>query len=232
MGLTALLVAAPWCAPAADPVVVSVAAQDARAAAQAATRSLGLQTELPGDRAIKPEEPPDPEAPSSFSPLRISPEAARIVLWMAVIAFVLVALFSLRDTVWSSSRSRRFAPDDPDAPPSLAVAARMDQAQLEADELARRGNFAEAMHVLLLQSVGELRRRLDVSIAASLTSREILHRIGLGPEERTVFADIISRVEISYFGAHEPDESEYLACRQSFESLTLALMSTSRGSAA
>ena len=36
-------------------------------------------------------------------------------------------------------------------------------------------------------------------------------------------ADIIGRVEISYFGSHQPDEQDYLDCRRSFEALTRSL---------
>ncbi len=43
-----------------------------------------------------------------------------------------------------------------------------------ADELAAEGRFVEAMHVLLLQALADMRRRLDEQFADSLTSREIL----------------------------------------------------------
>ena len=79
------------------------------------------------------------------------------------------------------------------------------------------------MHVLLLRSVNELRRRLGVSIAVSLTSREILYRVALSPAERSHLADIIASVEISYFGPHQPDEEDYLRCRRDFEALSQAL---------
>ena len=99
----------------------------------------------------------------------------------------------------------------------------MDQAQVEAEVMAQAGDYAEAMHILLLQSVGELRRRLDVAIAVSLTSREIMHKLELTHSARLAFSDIISRVEISYFGSYLPTQADYLACRESFAALALAL---------
>jgi hypothetical protein len=72
--------------------------------------------------------------------------------------------------------------------------------------------------------VNELRSRLAVPIAASLTSREILERAPLSNEERAALADIVSGVEISYFGAYRPGAMEYAACRRSFESLKSLLM--------
>ncbi len=196
-----------------------VAAEQARTTLHDAVRRLDLQTELPAEKEknIYPEnrtvDPPD---------VSLSAEAARIVLWGAAIITVVIILMTLRDNLWSSSR-RRMLHDNPEEVAPEAVAARMDKAQDDADVLADRGGFAEAMHLLLLQSVGELRLRLGIAIAASLTSREILLRVGLGSEGRSAFADIIGRVEISYFGPHLPGKEEYLACRRSFETLTESL---------
>ena len=192
-------------------------AQEARLAAEAALRSARLQTDLPVDAS---KEEYEPEKPLS---LIISPETARILLWIALACIAFVILKTFRDNVWSSSRSRRFAHAEDEEQAPAGVAARLDKAQGEADELARLGSFAEAMHVLLLRSVSELRLRLSVSIAVSLTSREILQRLALAPAERSHFADIIASVEISYFGAHQPDEADYLRCRHSFEALSAAL---------
>jgi hypothetical protein len=119
-------------------------------------------------------------------------------------------------------RARSLEGTEEEAAPA-AVAARMDKARSGADELARRGDFAKAMHSMLLQSVNELRRRLEAPIASSLTSREILARVPLSPEARALFAGIIDRVEISHFGPYLPGEEDYTACRRSFEELTRTL---------
>jgi hypothetical protein len=99
----------------------------------------------------------------------------------------------------------------------------METAQTGADDLARRGKFAEAMHALLLQSLSELRRHLHAPLAVSLTSREILHHIDLPPEGHAVFADIVERVEISHFGGRRPEAEDYVACRRSFDALARVL---------
>jgi hypothetical protein len=170
-------------------------------------RALDLQTELEfeEDRRFR---------------LNISPRIASRIFYGAIFVVFAVVLLALRDNLWSFSRSRRLGPDSGGESPPPAAASRMENAQVEADELARRGDFAEAMHVLLLQSVSELRRGLAVSIADSLTSREILRRVSLPGEGRSVFSDIISRVEISYFGTHKPEAEDYAACRRSFDTLT------------
>lgn len=181
-------------------------------------RVLGLQTELlfREEKRIAPEN----EARPSFSFMRISPEMARYLLYASLIVIAIVIILNLRANLWSSSRSQQMERVmQQESAPNL-VALRMEKAQVEADEMARQGNFAEAMHILLLQSVGELRRRLNVPIAVSLTSREILHgTAALTPDGRAILADIIGRVEISYFGTHLPDREEYQACRRSFDAL-------------
>ena len=102
---------------------------------------------------------------------------------------------------------------------SAASAARMERAGGEADALAVCGNYAEAIHVLLLRTLEELRLRSGAGFAASLTSRELLRGLELPQEQRRLFGEIIGRVEVSWFGPHEPDAEEYAACRRDFERL-------------
>jgi hypothetical protein len=95
----------------------------------------------------------------------------------------------------------------------------MERAQIEAEDMARAGDFAEAMHILLLRSVSELRRRVSAPIAESMTSREILKSVAISPEERAALSEIVAKVEISYFGAHRPEADEYAVCRRGFDAL-------------
>ncbi len=210
--LAATLAAAPaW----AEPHPEAVPPAEARAAFQKSARDLRLQTEIPV---------PTAEGLACGPNLWvIPPEVARFLLWGALLAIVVAVLWNWRGLQWSDSRARRMDGGDPEEAAPEAVRARLESARLEADELARQGLFAQAMHVLLLRSVSELRRRLDISIAASLTSREILARLALPPAGRVSLADIVGRVELCYFGAWEPGAADYAACRQSFETLTAAL---------
>ena len=192
--------------------------EKARVSLRASVHVLGLQTELPiGDNGKA--ETRD-QTVQRYPQLRISSETATFILYGAVLVMVIVVFLSLPTNLWSFSRSRQLSGGDSYERAPVAAAVRMEKAQVEAEELAYQGNFAEAMHVLLLQSVDELRRRLCVSISVSLTSRDILRRIALPPEGLAVFSDIISRVEISYFGTYQPGVEEYRACRRSFDTLT------------
>ena len=92
-----------------------------------------------------------------------------------------------------------------------------------ADELAAEGRFVEAMHVLLLQGLADIRARLDEQFADSLTSREILRSTKLSEAGRSSLRDIVNRVEWTYFGEHPAALADYVACRTSFNALAQAL---------
>jgi len=217
------------CAPA--PAYASGAAEqpsrsEIQAAMNASVRQLHLQTELPGF-VRNPVTGNSPDLPNVNNMNRIldMSTVATILFFASLIAIVAVIAMTWRDNLWSSSRARvlhnlRTSASGGDGSAISEFAAWEEKSRLEADELARRGNFAEAMHILLLRSVEELRRNLRISIAASLTSREILYHIALPSEGRPVLSDIISRVEVSYFGGHRPGADDYKACRDSFDALT------------
>jgi hypothetical protein len=207
---------------------------------------LGLQTEMPepnfGPRAETPDpnvgpraEMPDPKsgprtempnpavnAPDHSSNSQAAPDFIRFLLWGAVIVGILVMVWSLRDSLPFISRSRKIIAPEP-APPSLAQSNRMEEAQAEADDLARQGHYGEAMHVLLLKSLNEIRRQLGTSFAISLTSREILRRVQLSDIGHQSLTAIIRRVERTYFGSEDAGQSDYRDCRINFETLKHSL---------
>lgn len=183
-------------------------------------RSHSLQTKIPdGSGSMRRENDNSVIKPPS---VRFSEDVARIILYAGIAAIIVVVLVTLKDNLWSSSRSRRLMREEEITAPA-ETAVRMEKAKAEAEDLASSGSFAEAMHVLLLQSVNELRKRLDLSIAASLTSREILHRVSLPAAGKNAFAEVIGWVEISYFGFHEPTRDDYVSCRMSYETLAAEL---------
>jgi hypothetical protein len=197
------------------PIGPAFAGADSGDMVRASVDRLGLQTEMP-DPAIAP--------PEHGSNAHLSPDFIRFLLWGAVISGVAVIIWSLRDSLPVISRSRKIiAPEQ--APPSLAQSNRMEEAQLEADDLARQGHYTEAMHVLLLKSLNEIRRQLGTSFAVSLTSREILRRLQLPDIGRQSLTAIIRAVERTYFGGEDAGQGDYSDCRSHFETLKHSLAS-------
>jgi hypothetical protein len=181
--------------------------QDPQALAQQAIQRLGLQTEL-----LRAPEPAQWQ-------LTLPPET----LWLVIIIAVGALLYAFRDALPMLRLGRRGAwtadegaiDQTGPAAPAVALGA--------ADELAAQGHFVEAMHVLLLQALAEIRLRLDEQFADSMTSREILRSKYLSDQLRHPLGEVVSRVEWTYFGEHPAAQDDYLACRSSFSALARAL---------
>jgi hypothetical protein len=183
--------------------------QEVQKTAEQVIRKLDLQTTLPRE----------PERPPRFT-FRMPGE----VLWLVIIVALGVLIYAFRDyiPIWRWGRGGAWTPDE------TAVGggeARAPAAVLgAADDLAAEGRFVEAMHVLLLQSLADIRAGLDEQFADSLTSREILRSsTKLSEAGRTSLRDIINRVEWTYFGEHPAALPDYEACRASFNALIQAM---------
>jgi hypothetical protein len=178
-----------------------------RAAAAGAVRSLDLQTDLP-------REPSEPgwhfELPGE-------------IFWLVLIGGLAALLYSFWDElpIWRMGW-RRERSDGAEAAAALEGSA-PEEVAAAADDLARQGRFGEAMHALLLQSLADVRRRLDEQFADSLTSREILRNTRLPSQGREPLRDIIARVERSYFGEYAAGPQDYTACRERFTELARVL---------
>jgi len=175
--------------------------------------SLDLQTAFPNAAVASGSEP---WPASDFS---------RVLLWAAVAIGVVVIALYLRDILPGGGLARRRGWDPGEAGLAAAGASAEAQAQSDADELARLGRFVDAMHVLLLQALADMHRRLDVALADSLTSREILRRAKVSPLAKSALQEIIGAVERAYFGDHPAGESDYLSCRTNFATFVGALNS-------
>ena len=122
-----------------------------------------------------------------------------IVFWVGIAAlgaFILFALFKML--------MRRFGGDNetPEEAPAEAYHPTPSFARAlleEADRLARAGDFAEAVHVLLFRSIEDIQNHRPHSLGVSLTSREISELDVLPLEARRQFAKIAEAVERGHF---------------------------------
>jgi hypothetical protein len=198
------------------PINPVFAAADDSDMVQQSVKRWGLQTEMPGKTDTAPA--------ANWLDLHLSPELVQLTLWGIVIAGVVVVVWSLRDSLPILSRSRKIVAQD-QAPPSVAQANRMDEAQVEADDLTRQDYYGEAVHVLLLKSQNEIRRQLGISFAVSLTSREILRQVKLPDIGHQSLTAIIASVERTYFGGQSAGQNDYSDCRSNFDNLRHSLAS-------
>jgi hypothetical protein len=88
--------------------------------------------------------------------------------------------------------------------------------------LANQGRFTEAIHLLLLHVLQDMRGEGLVTLTQSLTSREILRTSDLAAERRSGLATIIGAVEFCHFGGRAAGLALYEKC------LAAYLLATSR----
>ena len=139
-----------------------------------------------------------------------------------------ILLYTFRDMIPILRAQRGGTWGDDEATPEKGKARAPAAVLGAADELAAAGRFVEAMHVLLLQSLADIRARLDEQFADSLTSREILRSTKLTDAGRAALRDIVGRVEWTYFGEYPAALADYEACRASFNALVQALHGDAR----
>ena len=168
-------------------------------------RALDLQTEFP--RKVEPVRIPIP----SF------------LLWIGLIVAVILVLYALSDSIPFLLRGRRGDWEAADDAAGEGALARESDALAAADALSREGRFVEAMHMLLLQGLTDIRERSSEQFADSLTSREILRGARLSTEGGTSLRAIIAAVERTYFGGYPAEPADYATCRQNFDALRRAL---------
>jgi hypothetical protein len=154
---------------------------------------------------------------AQFEALNIPPLGK---LALAALALILICGlgFWLVETV--ALRRRRAA-----APVSAAAidGAPADLPAQDADELARQGRYAEAIHALLIHSLTLLRRRFSRSMADCLTSREIVASVALPEPARDALDDLVARVELGHFGLYPVLRRDYDFCRDRFALLVAAM---------
>ncbi|MDR2366598.1 MAG: DUF4129 domain-containing protein [Deltaproteobacteria bacterium] len=95
---------------------------------------------------------------------------------------------------------------------------------LKADDLAGQGRIVEAMHLLLLETIEELKKRANVALPSSFTSREIVDSLNLAPAATQSLGQIVGAVEPTWFGGLRPDMDQYRGLRDTFDGF-LAILS-------
>jgi hypothetical protein len=152
---------------------------------------------------------------------------ARIFLWTVLVAAALgLAVLvhgRIQDGEWRLPRRRRpaavavEAEDETWAPESAPARSWLR----EADALAARGLYAEAVHHLLFRSIEDIGRRRPRLVRPALTSRELAAAEALPPPARSLFSRIAGLVERSLFGGRPVEAADWTAARAAYADLVL-----------
>lgn len=176
-------------------VAAAPAPERIRERAAEVLRAGGHQTALPA-----PKPPPAIEAPW-------------IDLFFLVLLVAALSVFAFIAISWLVNRLRGRArdvavaePGGADAPAPIPI--------VSAEALAAEGRWADAIHALLLDTLAALSGASR--LAPSLTSREIVARVRLGPVARDALSGLVGAVEISRFGGADATEEDYRLCLARF----------------
>jgi hypothetical protein len=174
-------------------------------------------------RRFPDEEPPDGEGTAAGSGSR-RPERTRrgasdaaprragdrgalqVLAWALLAAVVIACIVALVRRLGGYQADVAIAePKAPDGPPADAGKAAV--APDEAGGLAAAGRHAEAIHALLMAAMTRLAGR--VTLAGSLTSREVLDRARLADAPREALGALVDAVELTVFGGRAAGAAEY-----------------------
>jgi len=225
----------------AAPVLAAEAPDRVDEAARRALADRDIQTTLPGlagrTRASPAPQPPprgDQNARRRREPdMRSGDQTAgvggvgKVVLWaVAIVAGLALIYFVLREVLaWRlGSGRKRFEAADAAVVAGAAAGPDEDERRAglldEADRLAARGAFAEAIHLILMHSLGRLEGVGEQRIGRSLTAREILRGSQVGKvtaRARQLLGAIVGASELAHFGGRPADRDAYQRCREAFQ---------------
>lgn len=120
----------------------------------------------------------------------------------------------LRDRRWSRPKEEPASRPTAEWRPTTVQARRLLE---EADALAGQGQYAEAVHLLLLRSIEDIEERRPQSLRRAFTSREIERLHVLPDAARVAYAGISRVVERALFAGHAVGAPEFERARKEYE---------------
>ncbi len=149
-----------------------------------------------------------------FAPLAPAMPWLAGLLVLAVVALLLSPLVRMMITTRFERlfRGSNLQPETPWRPTRAAVTALLD----EIDALAEKGEYDEAVHLLLVRSVADINAFRPDLVRLHTSARDILSHPLLPKAARPAFARIVSWVEKSYFAGIAVGKAGFDACRQAY----------------
>jgi hypothetical protein len=176
----------------------------------------GYQRDLPQEEAT-PHRPPPPRESSIRLPAELG-QVLTPLLYGLLLVVVIALVLSLRSGTWSGlslGAPAAEAEQAADPAPRQQLKTRLQ----EADQSAGLGDWARAIHILLLTSIDLLRRRVGQDVPDAMTARELVGRAQVTEVLRPDFAALVSAAELCHFGGRSADRALYDRCRVHYERL-------------
>ncbi|RWA70741.1 DUF4129 domain-containing protein [Mesorhizobium sp. M1C.F.Ca.ET.193.01.1.1] len=175
-----------------------------------------IQFDLPA--LVQPEPPawlkPLLEALAKLGPYMIYLFWGAVIIGVAIIAFLLV--LEAKGVAWRLPwrRARKEAETQEEWRPDAGAAQILLS---EADALAARGEYDEAVHLLLRRSVADIATRLPDFLRPSLTARDIAAASSIPTRPRTAFSEIARIVEAALFARRPVGAEGWQQARGAYE---------------
>jgi hypothetical protein len=148
-----------------------------------------------------------------------------VIKWTLIASAAAIALaiaIHLVRIYWPRLRSRSPGPAPQVPQPWRPSEAQARQLLEESDSFAARGLYGEAVHLILLRSIEDLRAQRPRLMRPTLTSREIARLDVLPEQARTVFTGIARVVERARFAGRDVGRAEFDNCRDAYRSYAFA----------
>ncbi|MDC7676601.1 hypothetical protein [Asticcacaulis machinosus] len=143
-----------------------------------------------------------------------------IMPWLIYLLVFALAMLVLSPFVRMLIRQQieRFLPRDVMKPETMWRPTKDAAAALlhDIDALAAKGEYDEAVHLLLLRSVADLNAYRPDLVRTHYSSRDILSHPLLPADARPAFGEITRWVEMSYFAGIRVGREGFDACRQAY----------------
>ncbi|MEX2618056.1 MAG: DUF4129 domain-containing protein [Alphaproteobacteria bacterium] len=168
--------------------------------------------------------PIQPEAPDfqfetdfegSTRPL---PDMFRYIAWTLIAAGIVYLVYL---AMRKMRRDRKRPAETEPVPARTAVQSGTPHSPLdEVERLARDGALADAVHLLLLRFIEDIRTQQGTAVQPALTSREVVASVSLPQTARASLAFIVASVERTRFGGMEIDRDTFEQCLEGYRNFT------------
>jgi hypothetical protein len=141
------------------------------------------------------------------------------IVWIVGAAILLFVLYYLIKTYAPALLAWRPKPKQtPDAAPEewRPTAAEARKLLEVSDALAATGDYAQAVHLILLRSIQDIDERRPKLVRPTLTSREISRLPDLPSAARSAFVSIAQTVERALFAGHPVGAEEFARARAQY----------------
>lgn len=175
------------------------------------------QRELPDAQAAPlppPRRPPDEVSVPAGNGIVTFLLAGALVIVLAMIAMRLLG-GGWRLSVPADRADTGEAPGAAHTRQQVEVIACLD----DADQAAADGDWARAIHILLLTSIERLRKQTGQGVPVALTARELIHHMRLPDQARGDLAALVGAAELCHFGGRSADGALYARVRTHYERL-------------